>query len=60
VQKNEDWWTGIQPTINDFWRDVEKAKCGEFIVPELSRPRKVKEDKCIIVFKLGADGETSQ
>jgi hypothetical protein len=59
VQKNEDWWTGIQPTINDFWRDVKKAKCGEFIVPELSRPRKVKEDKCIIVFKLGADGEST-
>ena len=57
VQKNEDWWSGIQPTINDFWRDVEKAKCGEFVVPELSRPRKVKEDKCIIVFKLGAEDE---
>lgn len=56
VQRNDDWWQNVQPAINNFWEDVEKAKRGEFVVPESSRPpRKVKEEKCIIVFKMDAE-----
>jgi putative phage-type endonuclease len=50
VVKSEDWWKNIQPAIENFWTDVEKAKRGEFVVPELSRPRKQKEEKCVIIF----------
>jgi hypothetical protein len=53
--KNEDWWTNIKPIIEEFWNDVEKAKKGDFVLPELSRPRKQKEEKCIIVFKMGEE-----
>jgi hypothetical protein len=52
VMRNDEWWTSIQSVINNFWDDVEKAKQGEFIVPESSRIKKPKEEKCIIVFKM--------
>lgn len=52
VQRNDDWWENVQPAINNFWDDVEKAKRGEFVVPESTRPKKIKEEKCIIVFKM--------
>jgi hypothetical protein len=50
VERNEEWWQGIQPAINNFWDDVEKAKRGEFIIPESTRPKKQKEESCAIVF----------
>jgi hypothetical protein len=59
VLKNDDWWTGLKPTINKFWDDVAAAKRGEFDVPESSRPQKRarKDDDCMIVFrKLDEDG----
>jgi putative phage-type endonuclease len=52
VERNDEWWTNLQPIINNFWEDVEKAKRGEFVIPESTRQKKPKEDKCIIVFKL--------
>ena len=52
VMRNDEWWTSLQGAINNFWDDVEKAKRGEFIVPESTRVKKPKEDKCIIVFKM--------
>ena len=55
VIKNEDWWNNIIPIIDEFWNDVEKAKRGEFTVPDSTRPRKQKEEKCIIVFKMEAE-----
>ena len=48
VLRDETWFTStLQPKINEFWADVEKAKAGEFTVPESSR--KKKESKCEIV-----------
>jgi hypothetical protein len=52
VTRSEEWWASIKPIIDVFWEDVEKAKRGEFVVPESTRPaKKVKEEKCIIIFK---------
>jgi len=51
VERNEEWWQGIQPAIHNFWDDVEKAKRGEFQIPESTRVKKQKEEKCAIIFK---------
>jgi hypothetical protein len=58
VTRNQEWWSSIKPQIDLFWEDVEKARRGEFVVPESTRPpKKAKEEKCIIVFnKLNEDG----
>ena len=48
VLRDEAWFSStLQPKINEFWLDIEKAKAGEFAVPESSR--KKKESKCEIV-----------
>jgi hypothetical protein len=48
VLRDEAWFAStLQPKINEFWSDIEKAKAGEFAVPESSR--KKKEQKCEIV-----------
>lgn len=59
VTRSEDWWASIKPLIDVFWEDVEKARRGEFVVPESTRPaKKPKEEKCIILFnKLDENGE---
>lgn len=59
VTRNEEWWNSIRPMIDLFWEDVEKAKRGEFVVPESTRAtKKSKEEKCMIVFnKLDENGE---
>jgi len=58
VTRSEEWWTSIKPMIDLFWEDVEKARRGEFVVPESSRPsKKQKVDQCMIVFnKLDENG----
>lgn len=58
ITRSEEWWASIKPVIDQFWEDVEKAKRGEFVVPESTRPaKKPKEEKCIIVFnKLDESG----
>ena len=48
VRRNEEWWTALQPALESFWGDVEKAKRGEFTVPESSRVSKT--DSCMIQF----------
>jgi hypothetical protein len=60
ITRNEEWWTSIKPIIDQFWEDVEKAKRGEFVVPESSRNvKKPKEEKCMIIFnKLDENGQT--
>ncbi len=60
VERNEEWWSGIQPAINNFWEDVEKAKRGEFQIPETTRQKKQKgEEKCAIVFnRLDENGNS--
>jgi hypothetical protein len=59
VTRSEEWWSSIKPIIDQFWEDVEKAKRGEFVVPESTRPaKKPREEKCIIIFnKLDETGE---
>jgi putative phage-type endonuclease len=58
VTRSEEWWTSIKPMIDLFWEDVEKARRGEFIVPESTRPaKKQKVEQCMIVFnKLDENG----
>ena len=53
VQRNEEWWRSLLPTMESFWEDVERAKKGEFIVPESSRPpRKRPIEACQIQFSV--------
>ena len=40
VSRSEEWWDSIKPMIDLFWEDVEKARCGEFVVPESTRQAK--------------------
>lgn len=40
VARNEEWWEALQPVLRTFWEDVERAKRGEFVVPESTRPSK--------------------
>jgi len=58
VLRNDEWWKGLQPLIDAFWEDVEKAKRNEFVIPESTRaPRPKKQDSCMIQFhKLDEDG----
>jgi hypothetical protein len=62
VKRNEEWWIALQPMMEAFWEDVEKAKRGEFIVPESTRaPKRKKEEPCRIVFhKLDENGENME
>jgi putative phage-type endonuclease len=48
VKRNEEWWTALQSTLSVFWEDVEKAKRGEFTIPDSSRP--LKKESCMIQF----------
>lgn len=59
VIRSEEWWTHIKPIIDSFWNDVEKAKKGQFVIPESTRPTKrLREEKCMIIFnKLNEFGE---
>lgn len=40
VLRDQAWFESIMPLIDNFWRDVEKAKVGEFQIPESSVKRK--------------------
>jgi putative phage-type endonuclease len=58
IQKNDEWWKGIRPIIDTFWEDVEKAKRGEFVIPESTRAPKASKDTCRIQFhRLDENGE---
>lgn len=70
VVRNDEWWNSLQPILKAFWEDVEKAKRGEFSIPDSTRPSKrakiastfvnFSESKsdCMIVFqKLNEKGE---
>jgi hypothetical protein len=41
VHRDEAWFASLMPKIEEFWADIEKAKNGEFILPESSRKKKV-------------------
>jgi hypothetical protein len=52
VVRNEEWWTSLVPILDQFWKDVEAAKHGEFVVPESTRAsKKSKIDSCMIQFR---------
>ena len=59
VVRNDEWWESLKPIIDKFWEDVDKAKRGDFIIPESTRPtKKPREDKCMIIFnKLDENGK---
>jgi hypothetical protein len=67
VVRNEEWWISLQPTLKTFWEDVEKAKHGEFTIPESTRPTKkakimpsptLQGTPCMIQFhKLDENGQ---
>lgn len=44
VPRRPDWWSSIQPAINQFWLDVEGAKAGTFTIPPSTRQPKVKQE----------------
>jgi len=46
VYRDEAWFASLKPKLDDFWQDIEKAKVGEFVLPESSR--KKKEVTCMI------------
>jgi len=50
VVRSEEWWRSLQPFIETFWEDVEKAKRGEFTIPDSTRVSKRALDSCQIVF----------
>ncbi len=41
VLRDQIWFAGLGPKLEEFWRDVEKARAGEFSVPESSRKKPV-------------------
>lgn len=59
VKRSEEWWISLQPLMEAFWQDVEKAKRGEFTIPESTRPpKRKKEETCQIIFqKLDEHGQ---
>ena len=58
IKKSEEWWISIQPALDSFWKDVEKAKQGAFTVPDSTRPsKKAKTETCLIQFhKMDENG----
>jgi hypothetical protein len=40
VLRDEAWFRTLVPKLEEFWQDVEKAKKGEFTLPESSRKKK--------------------
>jgi hypothetical protein len=59
VRRNEEWWISLQPIMEAFWADVERARRGEFQIPESTRaPKRKKEEACQIIFqKLDEHGQ---
>ena len=40
VYRDESWFASLKPKLDEFWEDIEKAKAGEFVLPESSRKKK--------------------
>lgn len=53
VYRDEAWFASLKPKLDEFWADIEKAKAGEFILPESSR--KKKEVVCMISDDISSD-----
>jgi hypothetical protein len=53
VHRNRAFWSATLPKIEEFWADVEKARRGEFVLPESKRtvkPKVVAPEKCLVVL----------
>lgn len=50
VGRSRAWFSSVQPAIQNFWIDVERARQGTFIVP--ASTRKKKEEVCLIRDEL--------
>jgi hypothetical protein len=50
VERSRSWFASVQPKIDSFWKDVESAKMGTFVLPETSRKRK--DTMCMIVDEV--------
>jgi hypothetical protein len=46
VGRSRSWFASVQPAIAAFWEDVEKAKRGEYNLPESKRQKK--DPVCLI------------
>lgn len=53
VYRDEAWFQSLKPKLDEFWADIEKAKAGEFVLPESSR--KKKEVACMITDDSSSD-----
>jgi len=49
VPRSRSWFASVQPAIESFWRDVELAKQGLFVLPESSRKKKEKDAVCMVM-----------
>jgi len=47
VKRSREWFQSVQPAIESFWKDVESAKQGTFVLPESLRVKK--DALCMIV-----------
>jgi hypothetical protein len=47
VGRSRAWFASVQPAIESFWEDVDKAKRGEFELPPSTR--KAKDPVCLIM-----------
>jgi hypothetical protein len=47
VERSKSWFESVKPKIDSFWKDVESAKQGTFVLPESSRKRK--DTMCMII-----------
>ena len=55
VYRDEAWFASLKPKLDDFWADIEKAKTGEFVLPESSR--KKKDVACMIADDTSSEEE---
>jgi hypothetical protein len=39
VRRSAEWWSSLQPRLEEFWANVKKAQAGEFVVPAASGSR---------------------
>jgi hypothetical protein len=40
VLRDTTWFNGLWPKLHEFWSDIEKARAGEFVLPDSSRKKK--------------------
>jgi hypothetical protein len=40
VLRDITWFNGLWPKLHEFWADIEKARAGEFVLPDSSRKKK--------------------